>query len=135
MTDLLGHRDIPGSVLCQIEQVEVGFLVALRVLRVQDMATVGRGIPEIVSLIADCKLDGPTARARDTPDIVSAGNIRLEIEMLTVNRPAKSEHGTRIVESVNIQRTISRAGRASDRVAGQFGSGGGDHLIGEVNPE
>src|SRR5207245_11158635 len=111
MTHLLGHRDIPGSVLCQIDQVEVGFLVALRVLRVQDMATVGRGIPEIVSLIADCKLDGPTARARDTPDIVYAGNISLEIDMITDNRAEKCENGKSKEMTVNVQRTISRVDR------------------------
>src|SRR5439155_25341699 len=86
------------------------------------MVAVGRGIREIVSLVAYCQLDWPAALAEDAPDIVSAGNVCLEIEVLAVNGPAKSEHRACIVESVNVQRTISRAGWAGDRVAGQFRS-------------
>src|SRR5713101_953924 len=128
MTNLLGARDVLGSVLCQIEEVEVGFLVPLRVLGVKEVAAVRRWVREIIPLIADRKLYRPAASAGDPPDIVPAGNVRLEIEMLTVNRPAKSEHGTRVIQSVNVQGTISRAGRASDRVAGQLRSRCGNHL-------
>ena len=56
------------------------------------MVAVGRGIREIVSLVAYCQLDWPAALAGDAPDIVAAGNVRLEIEVLAVNGPAKSEH-------------------------------------------
>src|SRR2546428_11551681 len=84
---------------------------------------VWRGIREIVSLIAHCQLDWPAALAGDAPDIVAAGNVCLEIEVFAVNGPAKSEHGTRIVESINVQRTISRAGRARDGIARQFRGG------------
>ena len=89
---------------------------------------VWRGIREIVSLIAHCQLDWPAALAGDAPDIVAAGNVCLEIEVFAVNGPAKSEHGTRIVESINVQRTISRAGRARDRIARQFRGGCGNRL-------
>src|SRR2546422_8143647 len=99
------------------------------------MMAVGRGIREIVSLVADCQLDRPAARTGDAPDVVAAGNVRLEIEMLAVNGPAKSEHGTRVVEGVNVQGTIRGAGRAGDRVAGQFRGGSGNHLTREENGE
>src|SRR3989475_9482547 len=97
---------------------------------------VWRGIREIVSLIAHCQLDWPAALAGDAPDIVAAGNVCLEIEVFAVNGPAKSEHGTRIVESINVQRTISRAGRARDGIARQFRGGGGKPtLLPEENAE
>src|SRR2546422_5514252 len=89
---------------------------------------VWRGIREIVSLIAYCQLDRPAALAGDAPDIVAAGNVRLEIYVLAVNRPAKSKHGTRVIESVNIQRTVGWIGWASDGVAGQFRSWSRNHL-------
>src|SRR5712664_874608 len=113
--------------------VEVGFLVALRVLRVEDVTAIGRRIREIISLVADCQLDRPAAGARNAPDVVAAGNVRLEIDMLTVNRPAKSEHGTRVVQSINVQRTVGWIGWASDRIAGQFRGRCGDHLAREGN--
>ena len=52
------------------------------------MKAVWAGISEICLLLADCKLYGPTAGAWDAPDVVSAGDVCLEIEMLVVNRPA-----------------------------------------------
>src|SRR5207249_10442121 len=95
----------------------------------------GGGIREIVSLIAHSQLDRPAALAGDAPDIVAAGNVRLEIDMLALNRPAKSEHRTRVIECVNVQGTISRAGRAGDRVAGQFRGRSWNHLDRERNME
>ena len=88
MTSLLRVGNVACLVFCQVEEVEIRLLIALIVLGVKKVVPVGRGIGEICLLLVDCELDRPAADAWHTPDVVSAGNVRLEIEMLTVNRPA-----------------------------------------------